>query len=1089
VKVASRHALPTLALSILGVVSSGAQSVTSEILGTVRDPTGVVLADCQITVRQIATGAIRESRTDSIGGYDIAGLQPGNYEVAVQHDGFKTVLRRNIILLVNQQAVVDADLPVGEIQQEIVVNEAGPVLETTTSQMSSVVTASTLRELPLNGRDLFQLTLLQPGVLPTTNAGPSPFSEGGITKAAVQGSRPTMNNFNLDGADINDPAYNTYPGGPAGVQLGVEAIQEFRVLLNNYSAEYGRNAGANIQLVSRTGTNDFHGSAFDFARNAALDSRNYFDLSQIPPFERNQFGVAFGGPIVRNRAFFFVDYEGLNEQRGITTSTTVPDDNAHLGLLPSATSPGQLVEIGVNPVSAPFLALFPRANGTSLSGGLGVLDASQVQPTIENYGLVRVDDKLTDKDQLSARWVIDNGYSIVPFQSTFVPGFQGKRTVADNYILLGWQRVVNTNLLNEAKFNFNRTNYQATTDNTYPLSISLEAKRALGAISISGLPLVGNNLIFPTATASNTFEEFDNVFLAKGRHSLKFGGDVKRMQVNGPFDFFVDGEYSFADLSAFGVPTQSTDPALEFFLEGIPYTYFGVDPNYADSNRGFRQNYLGFYAQDDWRILPQLTLNLGLRWEYSSNPSEAHNKLSNIRDVATDAGPTVGKIWEGVPLNLWSPRIGFAWTPEAGGKTVVRGGFALMRDQIWANLYFNTRFYEPFYKPLLYILPQFQAPPASVGSIVGPIPPSVVGSFGITYRPSFPYYEQYNVNIERQLGPTTIAQVAYVGSHGVHLVRTGEANKLPLGQSVNPQLGSVPLIVTDANSSYNALQGRLQRNFNSGLSLQASYTFSKSIDDQSGAYPSDWDSESGVSQNFFNREADRGRSSFDRKHAFVFNSLYDLPLGPGRHWGRNLNGPQARLSEGFRAGLIVSALSGVPFTANLGSFNNSGTFAADPADRPDIKPGISPCSSSVTYRKPTGWFNPSIFTLPAYGSYGDSGRNTMCGPGVVDVDLSLMKQTKLNDRFSIEFRAESFNLFNHANFDVPVNTQGPTGSGGNGDQVFVGRRQTLADNDTPCTAQNDPENLGCGILSPNAGIIFRTVTSSRQIQFGMKLIF
>ncbi|AXC14815.1 Oar protein [Acidisarcina polymorpha] len=1088
-KNALRHALPVIFVFATHLLPAGGQSITSEILGTVRDASGALISDAHVTVRQLATGTTRESRTDSIGSYDIAGLQPGGYEVVVRHDGFKTVVRSNINLLVNQQAVVDADLPVGSVEQQIVVTEAGPILETTTSQMSTVVSANILRELPLNGRDLFQLTLLQPGVLPTTNAGPSPFSEGGITKAAVQGSRPTMNNFNLDGGDINDPGFNTYPGGPAGVQLGVEAIREFRVLLNTYSAEYGRNAGANIQLVSRSGTNEFHGSVFDFVRNSALDARNYFDLSQIPSFTRNQFGGALGGPLLKNKLFFFADYEGLDEQRGITTSATVPDDNAHLGLLPSAANPSLLINVGVNPLISPFLALFPHANGASLSGGLAVLNTSRNQPTLENYGLLRVDDQLTEKDQLFARWVIDNGYSIVPFQSTFVPGFDGKRTVADNYLLLSWQRVINTSLLNEAKFNYNRTSYQATTDNESPLSISLENHRPLGGLAISGLPLIGNNLIFPSGTSSNTFEEFDNVFLTRGRHSLKFGADAKRIQVNGPFDFFIDGEYSFDDLSSFGIPAQSTDPALEFFLEGVPYTYFGVDPNFADSNRGYRQNYLGFYMQDDWRILPQLTLNLGLRWEYSSNPSEEDNRLSNIRKIATDPGPTVGKIWQSVPLDLWSPRVGFAWTPEASGKTVLRGGFGVMRDQIWANLYFNTRFYEPFYKPLLYILPRFAAPPTSVDSIVGPIPPSVVGSFGMTYRPSFPYYMQYNLNIERQLDPVTILQIAYVGSRGVHLVRTGEANDLPGGRSINPLLGSIPLIVTDANSAYDSLQGRLQRSFSSGLSLQASYTYSKSIDDQSGAYPSDWDSESGVSQNFFDREADRGRSSFDRRHAFVFNSLYDLPFGPGRRWGQSLTGVTGKLAEGFRTGLIVSALSGVPFTANLGSFNNSATFAADPADRPNLKPGVNLCSGAVTYRKPTGWFNPAVFTLPPPGVYGNSGRNTMCGPGLVDVDLSLTKQTKLNDRFSIQFRAESFNLLNHANFDVPVNTQGPTGSGGNGDQVFVGRRQTLADKVTLCTAQNDPENLGCGVLSPNAGIIFRTVTSSRQIQFGMKLIF
>ncbi len=1048
---------------VLGGLPAAAQRVTSDILGTVKDPSVAAIADAKVTVVHLETGQERTATTDAGGSYRISGLMPGTYEVRIERQGFKTAVRKDIVLLVNQQAVVDVTLQVGDIQQKVEVTGGVELLETTTAHMSSVVTETTLRELPLNGRDLFQLTELQTGVLPTTNAGPSPWAEGGITKAAVQGARPTMNNFTLDGGDINDPGFNVYPGGSAGAQLGVEAVKEFRVLLNTYSAEYGRNAGANVQFVTKSGTNELHGSLFEFHRNAVLDARNFFDPSTIPPFIRNQFGATFGGPIRKNKTFFFVNYEGLREVKSVTASLTVPDANAHMGILPAASGSGT-VNVGVDPRVAPLLALFPPANGASLGGGLAVLQTAQKQPTREDYGIFRLDHQLTSRDQLFARYVIDDSDTIVPFQSTFIPGFPGERVVRNQYVILSWQHLFGQNLLNEAKFNFNRTAYVSEVANSHPISISLEQNRPLGVNAIVGLPALGNNLIFPLGTTSNTFEWIDNFSWQHGHHNSKFGADVKRMQINGPFDLFIDGEYLFTGFGA----TQSNNPALESFLKASPTVYLGVDPAFPNSDRGFRQTYMGLYAQDDWRVTPRLTLNLGLRWEYSTIPTEAQGRSANIRNVATDATPTVGPIWASVPKNLFSPRFGFAWTPFAKSKTVVRGGYGLMRDQLWSNLYFDVRFYPPFYRALLVILPNFLTPPTSVSAVTGPISPSVIGSFGITYRPDFPYYMQYNLNVEQELAKDLVLQVAYVGSRGNHLPRTGEANPFvaSLGHNINPNFGSIPLLVTDAQSFYNSGQLSLQKRFSRGVSFQASYTYSKSIDDQSGPFPSDYVSESGVAQNFFNRKGDRARSSFDRTHAFVFNALYDLPFGPGRRYGQDIGGFGGRLLGGWRVGGIVTVLSGVPFTANLGSFNNSGTNASFPGDRPNVKPGAQPCGSAVL-GSPDKWFDPSIFTLPPAGQFGNSGRNTICGPALRNVDFSLTKDTKLGERLGLEFRAEFFNIFNHANFNVPVNTQGPNGNGGNGDAVF----------------------LPGGLPAPNAGRIFQTVTSPRQIQFGLKLTF
>ncbi|MGB6678375.1 MAG: carboxypeptidase-like regulatory domain-containing protein, partial [Terriglobales bacterium] len=540
--------LPLYVLLSLVALPSAGQSVSSEIQGTVKDPSGAVIVGADVTATNLETGMARSTVTDGSGSYHVDGLSAGSYQLKIEHAGFKVKKLTDISLLVDQAAVLDATLEVGSTNQEFTIVGETPLVETTTAEMSSVVTGTGLSELPLNGRDLFQLTELQTGVVPSTNGGSSLWSEGSMSKASAQGARPTMNNVTLDGGDINDPGYNVPPGGPAGAQLGVEAVREFRVILNTYSAEYGRNGGANVQLVTKSGTNNLHGSVFEFFRNAALDAANYFDTLGKPPYERNQFGATLGGPIVKDHTFFFINYEGLRERKGITTNTSVPDDNARQGLLPSVNGSG-LVNVGVNPTSALFIGLYPHPNGPELindgvPSGLALFTGSEVQTVQEDYAVLRIDQIIGNKDQIFGRYVFDDGVGIFPFQSTAIPGFPGKRPIRNQYFMLSWQRTISNHLLNEAKFNFNRTRYLAEVDNTYPLSISLVPDRALGVILIVGLPALGNNLVYPLGCTSNTFEGIDNLSWEHERHSLKFGVDAKRMQIDGPFDFGTNGEYS-----------------------------------------------------------------------------------------------------------------------------------------------------------------------------------------------------------------------------------------------------------------------------------------------------------------------------------------------------------------------------------------------------------------------------------------------------------------------------------------------------------------------------------------------------------------
>jgi hypothetical protein len=1061
-------------------VSTGAQLVTSTISGTVSDPGGAVVAEAVVTVMEIEARAVRMAETDQRGSYQLAGLPPGQYTLQVQKSGFKTFHLQGIALAVNQQPVVDVRLEVGPAKEQVTVQADISQLESSTAQLGGVVSGRELRQLPLNGRDLQQLILLQTGAVQSSNAGVNSFGLGTINKVAVQGTRPMMNNLTIDGADINDPSFNVPPGNLAGVQLGVDAMQEFGMVLDPYSAQYGRNSGANVQFITRSGTNSFHGSAYGFLRNASLDAANYFDALGKPYFARYQFGGTSDGPIIPDKTFFFMNYEGFREQRGLTVSTTVPDSNAHLGLLPSSANAGQLVQVPVNSAIAPFLNLFPMPDGPELGSGFAVYNVSLIQPTHENYGLVRVDHKLANNDQLFGRYIIDNGDSRPPFQSTSIPGFPGIDTIADQFLALGEQHIFGPALLNDFRFSFSRTKYGANTDNSYPLSISLLPGRALGGISVSGLPLLGNNLIYPINSTDNVFEFIDDVSYQKGTHSLRFGTDDERLQMNGAFDLYSNGEYVFADLSAFGIQAITTNPAFENFLAGVPEVYLGTNPSLGDSSRGFRQTNVSLYSQDNWKAMPNLTLNYGLRWEHVGNPGETQGKLANIRNLATDAQPTVGKIWASVPWDLWSPRFGFTYSPRKNGATVIRGGYGINRDQLYENLYGNTRYYPPFFQSFSYILPLFQAPPQSVTSIIGPGgAPKTIGSDGTTYYPRFPYYYEFSLGIQREFLRDYLLELNYVGSLGRHLPNAGEANLLPGGKAINPHFGSLLIVEEEASSNYDGLQASLKKRMSNGLSMRASYTFSKVLDDASGPFPSDYVSESGYAQNFFNLRGDYGRSAFDRRHVLVFSSLYNLRAGAGARLRTGLGGLMNSVAAGWQLGGILSLESGLPFSVNLGSFDNAGLGTSSPAQRPDTKPGSHYCESTNP-GKPSEWFDPAIFTLPATGTYGNTPRNAMCGPALYELDFSLTKETKLTERVTLQFRGEFFNILNHPNFSVPVNTQGPNGSGGNGDQVFNGR---LSDCDPASSS------TGCGAPNSNSGRIFSTVTTSRQIQFGLKLIF
>ena len=1059
-----------------------AQLVTSDLSGIVRDATGGAVPGATVTITNIQTQLSLTGTSERDGVYRIHGIPIGTYNVRVEASGFQPITRQGVTVEVNQQISLNFDLKVGTTREAITVVGDVQQIETTSGQVSSVVNTRTLSELPLNGRDLFGLTLLQPGVVPDTNAGGNQFAMGNIFKGATQGTRPSMFNITSDGSDINDPGFNIPPGGPAGVQLGVEATEEYRVLTNAYDAEYGRNAGANVQYVTKSGTNDIHGSLYEFIRNSDLDARNYFDVNPIPPFRRNQFGGSVGGPIKKDHLFYFLNYESLREVQAITDgNVSVPDAAARAGYLPSAANPSQLVNIGINPLSAQLMQFYPLPNGPDIGGGVALWSSSQNETANDNHGVARVDYNLSGKDQFFVRYTIDKGSLVKP---STLPGFPYDIPSSAQYGMVSWQRTFSATLFNSLKAAYNRTAYIANPGETHDgLSISLTPNYPfLGGIS-NGFGGIGYSIIYPLGTFSNVPEIIDNASWDKGKHSIKFGGDLKPyIEINGPYSYGLNGSYTFSS-AGLPRPALSTNPTVEDFLLGDPFTYTGVNPALSNSDRGFRQKYFGLYVQDDYRVSSRLTLNFGVRWEYQSNPYAQFGLAGNIQDpyTATTLSITPGPVYKSVPLDLFSPRFGFAWQPF-GTKTSIRGGYGLMRDQLWENLYGDVRLYLPYYEIISSTKPGFFLPPTSLAQLGGTIQP--VGSYGITYTPDMPYYHEFSLDVERELTNNLVLRVGYAGSDGVHLPRTGEVNPVcqaGLGQPLNlcppskygvarpnTNFGSTPVVVTDATSHYNAMEVSLKKRFSAGLQFQISYTWSHNLDTASGPYATDTVSQPGTTSNFFNLQQDYGPASIDRRQVFVANYLYQLPLGAGHRVAGNAKGFVGKVIEGWNWGGILSLETGPPFTIINGSgLNNIGINSTSGGnyDRPNVVPGSNECANTGN---PNDWFKTSIYSLPAAGTWGDLGRNSACGPPLRNLDTSLIKQTKVTERVGLEFRAEFFNIFNITNFQTPAYT------------LFSGRA-------AGCTSGAVPNT--CGVVSPTAGRITGTTTTSRQIQFALRLIF
>src|SRR5580692_9875473 len=1008
------HALSAILAAFISV-SAWSQTQLATVSGTITDPSGAVVPDVVVTIFSPGTGLKRSVLTDTAGEYRFAGLPTGTYSLRIGKKGFQSQVREGFELASAAEVRISMQLVIGDVSQQAKVSGDFTAIDNTTSTVEGILPEQSLTELPLDNRDLFSAIALEPGVAPNPSSAPSLLSNGKAGQVAINGIRPSMTNVLIDGTDATDPVFGYSPAGASGFFLGLNELEEVQVLTQTFNAEYGGHGGAVIEMITKSGTNQFHGSLWELYRGASLDAKNYFDLAAnpIPPFVRNQFGAGTGGPLKHDRTFFFANYEGFRQVQATTAIATVPDALAHQGLLPSASNPSACsninprgcIAIPMNPLIQPFLNLLPVSNGPDNGDGTGELITANKSATREDHGMVRIDHNFSSTHSLFARYTIDDSSSLVPYvgtpPGTYVPGFPAFRLARNQYATVQDRATFGTEWINELRFGVNRTTASSSIDNTHPgLSISLVPDRPFGMIDIAGMSLIGNSPESPIGDFSTVYQVQDQVTRTIGHHTLKFGVEFRRLQLNGQLDFGANGLYSFGDLTPFGLPASSNNPALEFFLKGLPLSYVGVNPSNANSDRGYRESFASGFVQDFVRVNSRLTVNVGLRYDFYSNPTEAFGRESAFPNPATDPAPIVGKVFAGTPLDLFSPQAGLAWNVFGDGKTVVRSGFGIYRDQFPAFLFGVDRALPPFFGPEEFVFPQFLNPQNALQTLP-------IDAFATTYYPKFPYALEYNLNVERELAQGMILSVGYFGTRGNHLTREAEENPFEpaLGHRYNPNLPSPLLtVLTDAQSFYNSFQVSVSKRYSHNLFWQASYTLAHSVDDASVDFFTESVNDSPAAQNIFDRKGDRGPSDFDIRHNFVANAGYDLP-------GR---GP---LFGGWQVSAVVSVHSGVPFTPML-AFDNADVQSLLTAERPDLvgNPYAGVCPNGSRVGTPSCWFNPSAFAVPLAGQFGNAGRNILRGPGFAQFDTALHKDFAIAERRKITVGVEAYNLFNHPNF-------------------------------------------------------------------------
>lgn len=1083
-----RTSICSLALCLCAL----AQDTNAVLEGQVTDISGGVIAGAVVKAINKHTAYARTQATTKAGTYHLT-LPAGEYELTVSAPNLAEFVQTGIQLNVSQNVRVDVELQVARTKDVIDVTGQAAV-DSGSNVIGNVVTGRQLLDLPLNGRNFTQLGLLQPGVAPMT-AGLA--EAGGSLRAgqayAVNGQRPESNNYVLDGASN----VNRVDGGYA-LKTPVDAIQEFRILTQSAPPEYGGTAGATTTVITRSGGNAFHGSLYEFLRNDVLDARNFFS-GTVEPLKQNQFGGTLGGPLRRNRDFFFGYYEGFRNRQGVTRGATVPSDLQRQGNFSELRDPqsgqpvplmnyftgepvpnSQIPQPAMNRTSLKIMEFFPRANS-----GQNLYIATQVMKNQSDQGGARWDHVFRERDQLAVNFTRAAVSNVDPLSiaGANVPGFPVGEDITTTRVSVSETHLFSGATINSLRAGFFRNIFftNSPLNRTSPRSLGFNYDSTLAAAEgppffiVSGYASVGNPITGPRDTTQNTYEASDAISHIRGTHSFKLGVDFRRNQINMAQGIASNGFFVFA-------PFPLSD-SFASFLVGFPVVFFQGG---GDMGRGLRNIDFAVYGQDEWRVTPTLTLNYGVRWEVSTPYIDIRNRMNSWSPgLQSSVFPQAPRgllfpgdpgIPEGIAPVYWKgimPRVGLAWDPSGAGKTSVRAAYGIYYDS------FTNGVGGPLQAPLS-ALPWTQArqlpPPIQFtdpwhGSNPfqpGTFPqPTTVLTIENGMRP--PYSQNFNFSVQRAFGQGYLADVRYIGNKGTRLPRMIEANPAiyrPGATSENadqrrlyagckgPQdpcdFASVGLITNQTNSTYHAAQVALSRRFNSGLSFLASYTYSKTLDyvssfNVAGSAPRLVGGENDLAQDPFNLKAEHGLSLFDSRQRFTFSGSYEVPLP------QSATAAAKAVLGGWQINVIANFSSGTPFTvydsANVAMQGSAPEITGFYSSRPDLitDPNAGP-------HTPDQWVSRAAFRRldpqTEAGKFGNSGRNTVRGPGIANVDVSLLKSVPLTEQVRLQFRAECFNVANHANFGLP-------------------------DND---------------IASPNFGRVL-TAASPRLMQFGLKLVF
>ncbi len=1070
-----------------------AAQVSSGLSGAVTDPSGATLAGATVTVKDVNTGAERSAVTDSSGRYQVLSLPVGDYEVTASQQGFSKEVRTGIHLVVGQDATANLRLQVGAVQQQVEIHDDVPMVSVTTTDISGLVGREQVKDLPLNGRSFDQLLTLNPGVVnftaeKTGGIGVSNSTVG--NNFSVSGNRPQQNLFLLNGVEFTGAAENNMqPGGTSQELLGVDAVQEFSVLRDTYGAEYGKRSGAQVLIVTEGGTNTMHGSAYEFLRNDVFDARNYFDRSTAPPFQRNQFGASLGGPVRKNQTFAFGNYEGFRQHLHQTGVDLVPDTNARAGYLPcKLVSPAPnpcpasgLVDVGVAPSVAPLLALWPvQSAGAPDFGGIAEAFNDPLQTIRDDFGTLRLDEVFSAQDMLTGVYTIDDSNDVTPTSTDLYS--TDLENLREQVLSLEETHVFSPALLNTARFGYSRAAYFYTgepTPGTPAAGVGgFVTGKPVGAVVVGGsaaanpaaqVSLAGSNVGSDLHIARNLYTYQDDATWTRGRHNLSAGIWLQNLQANEDLA-----------LTQFG---QATFTGLQQFLSGTVGS-FAYDP--APTEMNWRSLLGAWYAQDVMRLSPRVELSLGFRDGFTTGWNEAHGRAASFvfTDGVIQTQPHIGNSTFTVnhAKFLPQPRIGLAWSPW-GTKTVVRAGFGLyndMQDALGYRMDQNAPF-NPSYG--ISGLPVSDFP---LSTTVIPAKAKVAPA-GVQPDMRTPTLESWSLRVERELTPNTALTVGYVGSHGYHQIVSLDDNEpaaakcpaapcpaaypsdfpaplagaavpagayyIPSGTPLaNPALAAAWAWWSVGDSSYNGLEVDANHRLSEGLMLRGVYTWSKAMDDGDSLNATAAGNAPGLASNPSDIRADWGPATYDVRNVGVIDAIYQLPFGTSHQFMGGAGHLTNDFVGGWTANSIVTLQAGFPFTPQL-SYNPSNNGDTKNPVRPFANPAFT---GPAIVGKATQWFNPAAFLAPPSGSgfYGNLGRDTLTGPGLATWDFSMLKDTTLHERLSLQLRGELFNILNRANFNTP-NLVVFTPSG----------------------------------VSPTAGVITSTSTTSRQVQFAAKLLW